>query len=124
MENCIEVNNLSRAYLRFALKNVSFNVPSGSVVGFIGENGAGKTTTIKAILGLIHFDSGSVTVLGENSMTLSPALKEKIGVVFDGLCFPSNLNVRQLDKVMRGIYKTWNSEKFFEFMKKFEEENK
>lgn len=120
MENCIEVRNVSRSYPQFALKNISFSVPCGSVVGFIGENGAGKSTTIRAILGLLKKGEGSITVLGENADELSPATKEKIGVVFDGLTFPENLNVKQLDKVMRGIYKTWNSEKFFGFMTRFE----
>lgn len=120
MDNCIEVKNVSRSYPQFDLKNISFNVPCGSVVGFIGENGAGKSTTIKAILGLLKKGEGSITVLGEDANNLSPATKEKIGVVFDGLTFPENLTVKQLDKVMRGIYKTWNSEKFFGFMKRFE----
>lgn len=120
MENCIEVKHVSRTYPKFNLSDVTFNVPSGAVVGFIGENGAGKSTTIKAILGLIKPDSGSVTVLGENSRELRPELKEKIGVVFDGLTFPENLTAKQLDKVMNGIYKTWNSEKFFGYMTRFE----
>lgn len=119
MENCIEVKNISRKYPQFELKNVSLNVPCGSVVGFIGENGAGKSTTIKAILGLLKKGEGSITVLGENADELSPETKEKIGVVFDGLSFPENLTVKQLDKVMRGIYKTWNSEKFFGLMSRF-----
>lgn len=120
MENCIEVRNITRSYPQFSLKNVTFNVPCGSVVGFIGENGAGKSTTIKAILGLLKKGGGSITVLGENADELTPATKEKIGVVFDGLSFPENLTVKQLDKVMRGIYKTWSSERFFGYMTKFE----
>lgn len=120
MENCIEIKNVTREYPKFKLNNISFSVPCGTIMGFIGENGAGKSTTIKAILGLLKKGEGEITVLGENADTLSPATKEKIGVVFDGLSFPENLNVRQLDRVMRGIYKTWNSEKFFEFMRKFE----
>ncbi len=120
MDNCIEVKNVSRSYPQFALKNISFNVPCGSVVGFIGENGAGKSTTIRAILGLLKKGEGSITVLGEDANELSPATKEKIGVVFDGLTFPENLTVKQLDKVMSGIYKTWDSKKFFGFMSRFE----
>ncbi len=120
MENCIEVKNITRTYPQFSLKNVTFSVPCGSVVGFIGENGAGKSTTIRAILGLLKKGEGSITVLGENADELSPATKEKIGVVFDGLSFPENLTVKQLDKVMSGIYKTWNSERFFGYMTKFE----
>ena len=120
MENCIEVKHVWRTYPKFNLSDVTFNVPSGAVVGFIGENGAGKSTTIKAILGLIKPDSGSVTVLGENSREMKPELKEKIGVVFDGLTFPENLTAKMLDKVMSGIYKTWDSETFFRYMTRFE----
>lgn len=120
MENCIEVKGITKNYKQFSLKDVSFSVPSGSVVGFIGENGAGKSTSIKAILGLIKPDGGEITVLGENSLKLAADTKEKIGVVFDGLTFPENLTAKQLDKVMRGIYKTWNSEKFFGLIGKFE----
>lgn len=120
MDNCIEVKNITRTYPQFSLKNVTFSVPCGSVVGFIGENGAGKSTTIRAILGLLKKGEGSITVLGENADELSPATKEKIGVVFDGLSFPENLTVKQLDKVMGGIYKTWDSGRFFGYMNKFE----
>lgn len=120
MENCIELKNVTRHYTEFSLKDVSFSVPTGSVMGFIGENGAGKSTTIKAILGLLKNGEGSVTVLGEDARKLSPETKEKIGVVFDGLSFPPALNAMRLDKVMSGIYKNWDSEKFFSYMKRFE----
>lgn len=120
MENCIELKNVTRVYPKFSLQDVSFSVPCGSVVGFIGENGAGKSTTIKAILGLLKNGEGEITVLGENASELSPETKEKIGVVFDGLVFPSNLNAKQLDRVMSGIYKTWESDTFFAYLKRFE----
>ena len=120
MENCIELKNVTRVYPKFSLQDVSFSVPCGSVVGFIGENGAGKSTTIKAILGLLKKGEGEITVLGEKASELSPETKEKIGVVFDGLVFPSNLNAKQLDRVMSGIYKTWESDTFFAYLKRFE----
>lgn len=120
MENSIEIKGLCRKYPQFQLKDISFNVPCGTVMGFIGENGAGKSTTIKAILGLLNKGEGSIKVLGENAADLSPAVKEKIGIVFDGLSFPETLNAVQLDKVMAGLYKTWNSEVFFGYMKRFD----
>ena len=120
MENCIELKNVTRVYPKFSLQDVSFSVPCGSVVGFIGENGAGKSTTIKAILGLLKKGEGEITVLGENASELSPETKEKIGVVFDGLVFPPNLNAKQLDRVMSGIYKTWESDTFLAYLKRFE----
>lgn len=120
MENSIEIKNLTKKYESFSLKDVSFNVPKGTVVGFVGENGAGKSTTLKAILGITRPDSGTITVLGEDSTALSPELKEKIGVVFDTITFPSELTVKKLEKVFSGIYKSWNKEKFMEYMTRFE----
>ncbi len=120
MENCIELKDVTRVYPKFKLNNINLSVPCGSVMGFIGENGAGKSTTIKAILGLLKKGEGTVTVLGEDASGLSSQIKEQIGVVFDGLAFPANLNAKQLDKVMSGIYKTWDSAVFFGYLNRFE----
>ncbi len=120
MENCIEIKGLCKKYSQFELKDVNLTVPCGTVMGFIGENGAGKSTTIKSILGLLTPTAGSVTVLGEDSINLSNETKSKIGVVFDGLAFPNQLNAMQLDKVMAGIYKNWSSEAFFSYLNRFE----
>lgn len=120
MENCIEIKGVTRVYPKFTLNDINLTVPCGSVMGFIGENGAGKSTTIKAILGLLKKGEGSITVLGEDAADLSPQTKEQIGVVFDGLAFPANLNAKQLDKVMTGIYKNWDSGVFFGYLNRFE----
>ena len=64
MENALEINGLYKHYDGFALQDVSFMLPRGVVMGFIGENGAGKTTTIKAVLNLIRRDAGAIKVLG------------------------------------------------------------
>lgn len=119
MENSIEIKNLTVRYPKFTLENVSLTIPCGTVMGLIGENGAGKSTTIKAILGLIKAGDGSVTVLGENSSKLSNETKEQIGVVFDEMPFPDNLTGKELDKVLGGIFKTWDSGVFFGYMSKF-----
>lgn len=119
MENCIELKNVTRVYPQFKLDNISFSVPCGTVMGFIGENGAGKSTTIRAILGLLKKGEGSVTVLGEDANSLSAETKERIGVVFDGLTFPESLTAKQLDKVLRGIYRTWDSGAFYGYMARF-----
>ncbi len=118
--NAIEISGLCRRFQKFELKGVSLTVPQGVVMGFIGENGAGKTTTIKSILGLLNIGSGSVKVYGEEAANLSPETKEKIGIVFDGLTYPETLNAKQLDRVMDGIYKSWDSNKFFGYLSRFE----
>lgn len=118
-ENSIEINGLSRRFNQFALQNISFNVPKGSVVGFIGENGAGKSTTIRAVLGLLKKDSGEIKVLGEDPYNMKSDTKEKIGVVFDSIPFPPSLTAFQLDKVFNGIYKSWCSKDYFNYLNKF-----
>lgn len=120
MENAIEISGLTKKYTKFSLDGVDLTVPQGTVMGFVGENGAGKTTTIKALLGLYRPDSGTVKVLGEDSCSLSSETKEKIGVVFDTLAFPKCLTVYQLDRVLAGIYKSWDSEKFFSYITRFD----
>ena len=85
MENAIRVRGLCKRYPDFQLQDVTFTVPGGCIVGFIGENGAGKTTTLRAILGALRPDGGEVTVLG------SPAGDTKtlaqVGAVFEDAFF-------------------------------------
>ena len=66
MENALEVRGLTKHYRGFALENVSFSLPAGCIMGFIGENGAGKSTTIRLMLGLARAEAGSVRLLGED----------------------------------------------------------
>ena len=62
MTNAFTVSGLTKTYQDFVLDQVSFSVPSGSIVGLIGENGAGKSTTINAVLGLIRKEVGQVSI--------------------------------------------------------------
>lgn len=120
VKNAIEVKGLTKRYQDFALDHVSFQVPAGSIVGFIGENGAGKSTTIKAILDLIHPDSGEITLLGEPDGAGRKVVKEQIGVVFDESYFPDNLHTRDINQMMKKIFRNWEEEKFRGYLKEFE----
>ena len=104
MKNAIEVRHLSKQYSGFALQDVSFTVPCGSIMGFVGENGAGKTTTIKAILGLIRPDGGETELLGRPMSDAEREVKSQIGVVFDETYFHDNLTLRVIDKMLGHIY--------------------
>lgn len=119
MEYAIEVDGLTKKYEGFMLDHVSFQIPKGSIVGFIGENGAGKSTTIKAILNLIHADEGTVKVLGKAKDPADLALKEQIGVVFDESYFPENLKLRQISNILKNLYKNWEEEKFWDYCQRF-----
>ena len=119
MENSIEIRDLTCRYPSFALEGINLEVPCGTVLGLIGENGAGKSTLIKAVLGLIRPENGSIAVLGEDSTKLTPALKEDIGVVFDELPFPREMTAKQLDRVLGGIFTSWDSKVFRGYLDRF-----
>ena len=74
----LSLRNLSKRYANFAVENVSFDIPSGSVVGIIGENGAGKSTIIKSILGVVHPDNGEIIFNGKSIYELPHDEKQKI----------------------------------------------
>lgn len=107
--NALEVKNLSKQYVDFQLKGISFSLPMGTITGLVGRNGAGKTTTIKSIVGSIHPDRGQITILGQSPNT---EIKQEIGVVYDECCFSDLLRLKQLDSVFQSIYRNWSSEVF------------
>lgn len=117
MTNALTVSGLTKTYPDFVLDQVSFSVPSGSIVGLIGENGAGKSTTINAALGLIQKEAGQVSVLGREG--LDGDTKEEIGVVFDGSNYPEILSPRKLNGVMRNIYRSWDETAYFRLLQQF-----
>lgn len=119
MENALEINGLCKHYDGFALQDVSFTLPRGVVMGFIGENGAGKTTTIKAVLNLIRRDAGAIKVLGLDNIAQERTVKERIGVVLEDGCFLNTLTARHVDVLMGKAYQSWQSEQFFCFMERF-----
>ncbi len=119
MSDVIKLNNVTKKYADFTLDNVSFSVPRGCICGFIGQNGAGKTTTIKAILDIIQIDEGSIEVLDGDMKKDGAMLKEKIGVVYDEMGFHEFMTPNEINKMMKNIYKNWEEETFFEYLKQF-----
>ncbi|MBR4988068.1 MAG: ABC transporter ATP-binding protein [Methanocorpusculum sp.] len=117
MQNAIEVHSLCKSYEGFSLKDVSFTLPRGAIMGFVGENGAGKTTTIKAVLGLVRKDSGEIRVLGNS--TEDTAVRAKIGVVFDDLHLHKTLRIRQAAKIFPHLYEDWDAELFADYLNRF-----
>ncbi len=117
MNNALEVQNVNKSFDRFSLKDVSFILPRGAVMGFVGENGAGKTTTIKTILGLVRKDSGEISVLGGSIE--DDSIRGKIGVVFDDLHLHKALRIRQAAKIFPNLYADWDAELFTEYLNRF-----
>lgn len=121
MKSAISVKNLTKRYKDFQLNNISFEIPEGSIVGFVGENGAGKSTTMKAVLGLMPVETGEIKLLGHEMKygDKAASFKEQIGVVFDECNFPIDLKVRNIRKIMQKVYRTWEDEKFESCLNKF-----
>lgn len=121
MTDTLILENVSkkRKETSFALKNISFSVPSKKIVGFIGKNGAGKSTTIKTILESFEKPHGNIYFMGENLKDLDATAKRNIGVVFDDVKLQKELNVIQVDKVFKNIYDNWDSDCFLEYIKAF-----
>lgn len=119
IKNVIELSHVSKDYGDFKLDDVSFSVPEGSVCGFIGQNGAGKTTTINLILDVIRRDAGEIRLFGKSIDEGSAALREDIGVVFDEMGFHEFMTGRDINIMMKNIYKNWDEQVFFDNLKRF-----
>ena len=112
--NILEVEGLCKTYPAFRLRDVSFAVEPGAIMGFIGRNGAGKSTTIKAMLNLVHPDSGRVTMFGRE-----PACKQQLGVVLGGVDFYPNKKLRSITNVTRTFYDRWDENKYRHYLSLF-----
>ncbi|MDE6627546.1 MAG: ABC transporter ATP-binding protein [Lachnospiraceae bacterium] len=121
--NVLEVKNLCKTFRQseFALNNVSFTLPSGAIMGFVGGNGAGKTTTLGCILGTLKKDSGLVKLFGEEVIgnDIDVDIKEQIGVAYDASNFSGELTPQRLAKIMQGIYRQWDQDVYLQYLERF-----
>ena len=120
MNNAIETRELTKSFKGFTLDRLSLVLPSGCILGLIGENGAGKTTAIKLLLGILKADSGSASVLGQDISGDMGLVKEEIGVVLDEPGLPEKLTVKQLGNIMPNIYKSWSREDFSAYIRRLD----
>ena len=117
MDNILELELVSKTFPKsnYTLDKVSFSIPYGAIMGFVGENGAGKTTTIGCILNTVAKDSGTIKLFGKEMSDDDTDIREKIGVVYDG----EYLNAEELAKIMQGLYKNWDNELFQKYLRDF-----
>ena len=116
-KNSIFVQDLCKRFGDFTLDHVSFRVPQGRIIGFIGENGAGKSTTIRLILNDLKKEGGHITLFGTDHLV--PSLKEDIGVVFDECNFHDEFTASDIEKVLSGVYRSWDHALFAEYLEQF-----
>ena len=120
MNYALEVQNLCKTYGDFKLDNVSFALPAGNIMGFVGQNGAGKTTTIRLILNMANRESGEVRIFEMDNMKEDLAIKQWLGTVFDEIFFVDTWRIREVEKAIRGFYSEWDGGLFSEYLERFE----
>ena len=116
--NALEIKNLTKTFFGFTLENLNLILPSGCIMGLIGENGAGKSTTIKLILDMLHKDSGTITILGRDNQDNIRLTKEDVGVVMDEVGIPDCLTAKQVGKVMAYTFHNWSDAEYVRLLEK------
>ena len=119
MNNAIEINKLCKNYGDFTLNNISFSLPAGYIMGFVGQNGAGKTTTIRLILNMTARNNGSVKLFGMDNILEEQKIKQDIAVVLDDVFFVENWNVYEVEKAVKGFYDNWSSTSYHQYLNNF-----
>ena len=121
MNNVLTLNNVNKKYEKsnFSIRDISFVLPEGSILGFIGENGAGKSTTMNCILNVLRNDSGKIEIFGKEMSDEDTDIREDIGVVYDSNNFPEYLTALQLSNIFEKIYRRWDNSCFEEYLKRF-----
>jgi ABC-2 type transport system ATP-binding protein len=105
MSNAIEVKHLSRRFGAFvAVNDVSFNVATGEIFGFLGSNGAGKSTTIRMLSGLLQPSSGTAIVGGIDVAADPEGVKRRIGYMSQKFSLYELLTVDQNIRFFGGVY--------------------
>ncbi|MEK3732882.1 MULTISPECIES: ABC transporter ATP-binding protein [Paenibacillus] len=121
----LDIRNVNKTYPNFQLRNVSFQLEKGYIMGFIGANGAGKTTTIKSILNMTRMDSGEIHVLGRNMAEYELELKQEIGYAMGGVDFYTRSKLKTLTNVIKKFYAKWDEGTYRNYLRRFKlDENK
>ena len=115
----LKINHLKKQYGSFSL-DCSMEVRPGCITGLIGQNGAGKSTAFKAVLGLIYPDSGEITLLGKNRRDFSARDQENLGVVLSDSGFSGYLTVRDVMKILKHMYRSFDQGFFMERAERFQ----
>ena len=120
----LQVEGLSKRYDGFHLEDISFTLPPGYIMGFIGRNGAGKTTTIKAMLDLVHRDSGRVTILGRDYFANELELKKVIGLTLGGVTYYPTTKLTTITDVFKRFFDTWDEKQYRSYLTRFDLDQK
>jgi ABC-2 type transport system ATP-binding protein len=116
----LSVQHLKKHYPTFDLKDVSFSLDQGYIMGFIGRNGAGKSTTLKSILRLVHPDAGQVTMFGLDYAQNELQCKQALGFMLGGIDFYPKQKLRTIAAVTSRFYSQWDDAEYRRCLARFE----
>lgn len=116
----LEVKNISKKYKNFTLQDISFSLPAGYIMGYVGQNGAGKTTTLNIVNRLIHPDQGSVTIGGISYDEDAVSYKDQIGYIGDSSYFPQNMYLRDIRSILKDFYPSFDPARFDRYVTDWE----
>ncbi len=120
MDAAIDVRGLSKDYGGFALRDVSFSLPRGFIMGLVGPNGAGKTTIIKAILNLVRPDGGRVSVVGLDAHAREVEVKRRLGVVHEVRGFYEHMTLEATAASVAPFFPRWDQPRFLQLADEFD----
>ncbi|MCH4840831.1 ABC transporter ATP-binding protein [Bifidobacterium pseudocatenulatum] len=116
----LSVTGLTKHYdSGFTLDDVTFDLPSGYIMGLVGPNGAGKSTLIKLILNMTARDAGRIEVLGLDAMADEERAKEQLGVVLDSSYFIEYMTVDAVERTSSPMYPLWDHNLFDAYLRRF-----
>lgn len=116
----LELKNVCKNYQDFLVKNVSFTLPRGYIMGFVGPNGAGKSTTIKMIMNLVRRNSGDIMIFGKDNRKAEKEIKQNIGFVYDENHYYEDLTCEQMKKIIAPLYKNWDEAQYQTYMERLQ----
>lgn len=120
MDDYLKLKGVSKKFPDFTLKDISFTLPKGYIMGVIGPNGAGKTTTIQLILNILEKDAGEVLVFGMDNVKNEISIKQNVGVVFDNVFYVDSWSVKDTEKALSIFYEEWKHDVFKEMITRFD----
>lgn len=120
MAYIFEIKDLGKDFKNFSLKDISFNLEYGYIMGFIGPNGAGKTTTIRLMMNLLKKDKGYIEIFGKDHIKYEREIKDRIGFVYDENYYYEHLSIKQMKNIVAPFYSQWDDKQFNHYIREFD----
>jgi ABC-2 type transport system ATP-binding protein len=120
IDTAVEFARVTKRYKHFTLDQIDLKLPTGYIMGFVGANGAGKSTTLRILMGLVHQDAGSVTVLGHAMPDDQAAAKRDIGFVSEDMRLYGAATLDWHMRFVRSIYPGWDNKYASDLLRRFD----